>query len=191
MTTLKEIIDSIDFEDKKTQTEPDWERMANYFNIYDLYWSEDPKLTAYHVKVWLCTDTWVGWVAYFLEDDLVCLSTQSARKSDVHFKFVSKESHTKLRDYLLSLTQSDDAEEIELIDFNLEIPERYSIEYNSQILHRKAWYFDTKVNIKRTTFPYTEDNRDRYFHMVEIEHENGTIEEVSCSDLKFEYNSLS
>lgn len=39
MTTLKEIISSINFDDKRIQTSPDWEKLASNFGIYDLYWS--------------------------------------------------------------------------------------------------------------------------------------------------------
>lgn len=55
MTTLKEIISSINFDDKRIQTSPDWEKLASNFGIYDLYWSEDTRLKGYHVKTWLCT----------------------------------------------------------------------------------------------------------------------------------------
>ena len=103
MTTVREIINSINFDDKSIQTSPDCEKLSSQFGIYNLYWSEDTRLKAYHVKTWLCTDTWVGWVAYFLDSEFVCLSTQNARKSDTEFEFVSKEAHSKLRDYLFSL----------------------------------------------------------------------------------------
>jgi hypothetical protein len=187
MTTVREIINSINFDDKRIQTSPDWEKLSSQFGIYNLYWSEDTRLKAYHVKTWLCTDTWVGWVAYFLDSEFVCLSTQNARKSDTEFEFVSKEAHSKLRDYLFSLVD-DGSNEIDILDLDEEVSDKYTIAYNSQILHKTAWYLGEKVKIKKTIFPY--NDRDRYFHIVEIEYEDGVIEEVNCTYLKFEYNNL-
>ena len=188
MTTLKEIISSINFDDKRIQTSPDWEKLASNFGIYDLYWSEDTRLKGYHVKTWLCTDTWVGWVAYFLDNKFVCLSSQTARKSSTDFDFASNEAHSKLRDYLFSLTNNEEFK-VDILDLNIEVPERYSVSYNSQILHKTAWLKDEKVKITKTRYSYNTDN-DKHFHTVEIEHDNGLVEEVNCSDLEFEYNNL-
>lgn len=193
MKTLKEIISSINFDDKRIQTSPDWEKLASHFGIYDLCWSNDTRLKGYHVKTWLCTDTWVGWVAYFLEDEwkgpqFVCLSTQSARKSDIEFEFASNEAHSKVRDYLFSLTTNEDFKVV-LLDLDLEVSDRYSVSYNSQILHKSAWLNDEKVKVTKNNYSYNDD-KEKYFHTVEVTHDNGLIEEVDCSDLEFEYNNL-
>ncbi len=189
MITLKEIINSIDFEDKKIQTSPDWEDLAAYFNIYDLGWSNDERLKAYHIKTWLCTDSWVGWNAYFLDNEFVCVSSQNARKSDTEFDFISKEIGLKVYEYLLSLIRAENEPTIDILDLDAEIPERFKIEYNSQILHKSAWYVGQKVKIKRTSYPHGQDS-NKYFHTVEIEMPNESTIEVDCRELEFEYNNL-
>lgn len=184
---LKEVLNSINFEDKRIQTHPDWEELAQEFGI-DLYWSEDERLKAYHVKTWQCTDTWVGWEAYFLDKELVCISSQNARKSDKDFEFISKESFIKVRDYLLSLTLEDEDKNINILDLELEIPEKYVIEYSNQILHKTAWLDNNKVEIIKKRYSYEE--KDKYFHTVEIKTEDGNVREVDCRELLFDYNTL-
>jgi|GEM_PF-1756746 len=187
MITLEKIIESINFEDKRIQSDPNWGELANHFDIFDLGWSDDTRLKAYHVKTWLCTDSWVGWEAYFLDNEFVYLSSQNARKSDVDFEFVSKEAGIKVRDYLLSLTSNERENYIPILDLKQEFPEKYKIEYNSQILHRTAWFGAEKVKIKKTRYAY---DSVHYFHTVEIENEKGEVLEVDCRDLEFEYNTL-
>ncbi len=58
MTTIQDLINNINFDDKKIQTDPNWEDLSEVFNL-QLYYSDDTRLKAYHVKVWCCTDTWV------------------------------------------------------------------------------------------------------------------------------------
>ncbi len=188
MTTLRKIIEAINFEDTRIQTDPDWEGLSNNFNIFDLGWSDDVRLKAYLVKTWLCTDSWVGWVAYFLDGEFVCISSQNARKSDVDFEFTSKEAALQVRDYLLSLRDLEDMQTIYLIDLDTEVPEKYKIEYNSQILHRTAWNSTEKVKIVKTRYPY--EYKGNGFHIVEVEYSDGQRLEVDCRNLDFEYNNL-
>jgi len=182
---LKDILNSINFEDKRIQTNPDWEELAQEFGI-DLYWSEDSRLKAYHVKTWQCTDTWVGWEAYFLDKELICLSSQNARKSDKDFEFISRESYIKVKDYLLSLTV--DEKTINILDLEFNIPEKYTINYNDQILHKTAWLDGSKVEILKRKYSFNE--KEKYFHTVEIKTEDDNVKEVDCRELLFDYNTL-
>ncbi len=185
MTKLKEIINNINKQDKRIQTVPDWEELFSLFDING-YWSDDERLKGYCVKTWLCTDTWVGWIAYFLDDEFVFMTSQDTRKGDTDYEFTSKEVAEKVRTYLLSLNE-DEEQQFNVLNLELEVGDKYQIEYNSQILHKTAWLGDKKVNIERKQYAYS---TPQYFHTVMVRFEEETAFEVDCRELLFEYNNL-
>lgn len=184
MRTIRELISEINFEDKTIQTTPDWESLLYEFRIYDSFWSNDERLKGYYLKVWLCTDTWVGWIAYFLDGEFVYLSTQQARKSDVDIEFVSQESAEKVENYIRSLIKEESELKVSILDLDEQVAPFYKIEYNSQVLHKTALYYDNEVSIinKRKT--------DGDLHTVKILFSDGNTKDVDCRDLKFPYNTL-
>lgn len=190
MTTLRKLVSEIDFNNEKLKTYPSWESLSNQLNISDLYWSNDTRLTCYFIKLHYCTDTVVGTRAYFLDNELVCISTQAARKSSELFSFVSEEIAFKVRDYLLSLTEPNGFK-IDIIEgFDQEIPDTYNIYYNTQILHKTALLDGEPVEIIKTNFENEGFNSPNYFHSVLIRNENGEDKIVDCRILDFKYNSL-
>jgi hypothetical protein len=187
-TTLRKLISEIDFNNKKLKTIPSWNELASYFNIYDLYWSDDTRLKCYFVRRWYCTDKFVGLRAYSLDGNFIAYSYQYGRKSDEDFPFLSKEHKVKLRDYLFSLveTQEDINDDDIIDDMDKVIPSTFKFEYNSQILHEYGILNGEKVKIGKKYYKFEE--KDNYFHTVEIIKEDGTKIEVDCRDLDFEYN---
>lgn len=189
-TTLREIINNIDkSENSKQETYVSWESLSREFNIDNLNWSDDKRLKAYFFKKWYCTDSYVGNRAYFLDGELVALSSQIGRKCSEDFTFISKETSDKLRNYLLSLTGEDAyiLSYIEEEDFDIEIDDTFKIEYNSQILTKTALLDGEQVEILNTCYSYKE-YPDKHFHTVEIKKENGEVLEIDCRELDFEYN---
>jgi hypothetical protein len=69
------------------------------------------------VSKWLCTDTWVGSHAYFLDGVLVAAGFQPARKSYMRISFVSTEAATKLREFILSMVPNEELN-FDIIDQN-------------------------------------------------------------------------
>lgn len=184
-TTLRKLISEIN---KSNKTDPSWERLADIFNIYDLYWSDDPRLKCYFIKKWYCTDTYVGTTVYFLDNEFIGYSIQNARKSDENFKFVSKELAEKLRNYLQSLVETTyDYELMDENELDEEFSDTFKIEYNSQILHKEAFLNGELVQITKKIYPWN-DKRYRYHHTVEVKLPSGENIEVDCRDLDFEYN---
>jgi hypothetical protein len=182
-TTLRKLISEIN---ESNKTNPSWERLADIFNIYDLYWSDDPRLKCYFIRKWLCTDTYVGARVYFLDNKFICYSIQSARKSDEDFSFLSKELAEKLRNYLQSLVEIRYYYELmEEDELDKVISSTFKIQYNSQILHEEAFLNGELVQIIKTIYPW---NDKRYFHTVEVKLPSGENIEVDCRDLDFEYN---
>lgn len=184
MKTFRELISEINFEDRTIQTDPNWESILYEFNIYESFWSNDERLKGYYLKVWLCTDTWVGQIAYFLDGEFVYLSTQSARKSDIDIEFVSQESAKKIEKYLRSLIEQENEKTFTLLDLDEEVTPFYKIQYNTQILHKTALYDNDEVSI------VSKRNEHKDFHTVKILLTDGTSKEVDCRDLKFKYSTL-
>lgn len=176
---IKDIIQNIN---KEAFDVPAWEELAQLFEIYNLYWSEDKRLCNYVVKSWNCTDTWVGWYAYFLDDEFICFSTQNARKSSPSFKFISVDAKVKLKNYLQSLVEDNDRN-IEYINIDDEIESTYKLDYSNQLIsrfHKEAVYGNEKVIVIKV---------DRSGKDVMIKFENSITKIVNITDLSFHYNT--
>ena len=193
-TTLRQLVLGIDFNCKRTQSEVNWESIGSELGIVSLTWSEDTRLRAYWLKVWYCTDSWVGTRAYFLDGKLVAISTQSGRKSSELFKFTAGPIVAELIGYLKSLEETVEVYDT-ITDLDTVIPNMYRLQYNAQILHTTAMYGDIKVKIIRKRYPWSNDksngksNHD-YFHTVEIELKPGQRRTVHVNELAFEYCSV-
>lgn len=189
-TTFRELINNIDFSNKKLESSPDWENLSTIFNI-DLDWSDDTRLKSYFIRIHYCTDSYVGIKAYFLDNEFVALSTKYGRKYSEEFEFVSIDVAEKVKNYLLSLLVPDDyPTNVKIINYlDDTIPNTYKIEYNSQILHKTALYHGEYVDIIKTNFNDKGINSPDYFHSVIVKKGNDEIL-VNCGDLDFEYNTI-
>lgn len=190
MTTLRKLVSEIDFNNKQLETSPSFESLGNLFDFREYVWTEEERLRCFFINPHYCTDTWVGIRAYFLDEELICLSSQNAIKSDEDFEFVSNELAAKLKSYLITLLKEENDEIDILDDFDVEIPDTYGVEYNTQILHKTAILDGVEVDIIKSRYPYDKDDSFNYFHGVLIN--NGGKEViVDCRDLKFKYNNIS
>jgi hypothetical protein len=61
------------------------------------------RLKAYPIATWLCTDSVVGYYAYYFDGYFIAMSTQMGRKCDKNFIWISKEKALEVRDYILEL----------------------------------------------------------------------------------------
>jgi hypothetical protein len=189
-TTLRQLISQINFDDKSVQGTPNWETLANIFNIFDLYYSDDERLKCYFIKKWYCTDSYVGMRAYFLDGNLVAISSQIGRKMDEEFHFMSDEYAKIVKTYLQSLVEPiEDIKNYDIINENSldeEIPETFKIQYNTQILHKTALLNGERVEIIKSRYSW--DDKENYFHTIKIKKYDGTTIEIDCRELDFEYN---
>jgi hypothetical protein len=55
------------------------------------------------IAEWICTDTMVGYYAYFFDKEFVAISSQLTRKSYTYFVWVSKEKANEIQDYIIYL----------------------------------------------------------------------------------------
>jgi len=144
---LIDIANKID-KSKKNESQVDTMEFSSEFNQEFDYVDQD-RLKAYWIGNWYCTDSYVGYRMYFLDDEPVAVSTQTGRKGDEDFEWFSKELALKVRDYLISLMQKDKDElNIKLCDINDDIGESFKISFNYEILNPdKAIYNGESIEI--------------------------------------------
>lgn len=112
--TIKEAFLQLVRSDETEERFIDLKGIAQCFQLYD--WIEqdetNPRFRVYWLKTWYCTDTWVGYRAWFLDDELVAMTYQAGRKYDEEFSWVSKEAYDKSRKVIHELhsnmTNDDD-----------------------------------------------------------------------------------
>lgn len=182
---LIEIAKQID----KSKNNEDWidiGRVSEEFNLNIDFISQD-RLKAYWIGSWCCTDTCVGYKMYFLDDEPVCISIQTGRKSRENFKWFSNQHAIKVRDYLITLMFNKDLEDdFPLCDINEDFGDSYKIEFNANIVNsNRATYKNEPVTILERileTPNYGIDTR------LKIQLNNNEIIEVDITDLDFKYN---
>jgi hypothetical protein len=110
----------------------DWDDLCNManrgYNFYD-YTKFAASVKEYFVASWICTDTRVGFSLICLNDEVVALSWQNARKSGKHVEYISKEAYDKLEDFLMTCLDKDDQYTICDMDDDVQIPTGPGIEY--------------------------------------------------------------
>lgn len=182
---LIDLIDNIRKDDKNSVW-VDLEEIANWFDICAYNFKEEgaDRLKAYMLTSWLCTDTWVGTNVYFLDDQPVCITKQSARKSDVNFYWVSLETYHLVRQYICDMMQSVDAHPA-VIDLDEEMGEGYPITYSQQILGEDAIYQGQAVEIAKKYWSFEEVGD---WEKVNIAIPNQPIIKVGMNELLFPYH---
>lgn len=174
----------------KSSGNEDWidiPEIGREFNLEIYNHVEQDRLQAYWIGNWCCTDTWVGYKMYFLDDEPVGVSIQKARKSDEEFEWFSKELALKVRDYILSLmVEIDEKLTFSICDINEDIGEGFKIEFNDNIIHPdKAILNNEKVEIiervrKPNDYGIDRELRIRLF--------NGDERIVNIKELDFKFN---
>lgn len=153
------------------------------FDIYDYEYTKEAKRLSYNFPIkWYCTDSYVGMRIYYLDEEPVCVSYQSGRKSDESFKWLSKEAFEKTRDFLYSLIQREEL--FHLIDENEKVDdEGFSVFFYSQLLSKEGYVNGNKV--------YIVDKGDESITCSRalIRYENGEQEIVPVSTIKIKYFS--
>lgn len=177
---LKDIISNLDKSEQNEDKSVVWELedLGSEVGV-QLQWGthqdkDDYKLKCYWVANHYCTDTYVGYRAYFLEDEFVALSYQPARKSDEAYEWVSKEAFIKVRNYILSLQveESVDFPE-EFLDMEEDFGKGYPVQYTGQLLRKDVWLDNNMVRVKEERSFL---NGDYNFHQIIVQNGNKLIE---------------
>ena len=188
--TIRQLVEGIDLY-KQTGYEADLNKIAEEFDINYYFNDRTDRLKYYYTKAWLCTDTWVGERSYFLDGEFVMYSCQSARKAGEYFTFVSVETRAMVKEYIMSLiaVEEEAVDTTTYLNLDEEIPNRFQVGYNSQILNKVGWYKDKLVKIGNTRFPYKQGESDDYFYSVVIDLD-GNLIKVHVKELWFDYNTI-
>ena len=184
--TLKEIAEKID-KSKKNEEYVDLEKVAYEFEIYDhrIADVEQERLKAYWIGCWYCTDAWVGFRMYFLDDKPVAVSTQGGRKSDEEFEWFGADTVKTVREYILSLV-AEKPVNVVISDIDNDIGDGYGIGFNCEVLDwTKARYngepFEHIERIKETP-DYGIDTKNK------IRLPNGEEKIVDIREMTFAFN---
>lgn len=139
---------------------------------------DNPRLKCYWLANHICTDTWVGLRAYFLDDVFVCGSHQAARKSPEYLEWLNKESIHQVRDYILSLAAEEEYDnDPNLIDMNEEMGDGYKIQYTGQCLVTYVLYQGDIVEI------VNQDDSNTNFHAITIRNVEGELEDIDIREV--------
>lgn len=149
--------------------------------------AKDIQLKAYFLFKWYCTDSYVGYRGYFLNDELVAVSTQMGRKCSEVFEWVSTELYKKTKEYIRSLMDdNDDEPNLNILDLDEVIPDYgMQVDFSEQILGDKAYLVDTKELVKITKRNYGYDTNT--WKKVEIELSTGEKKVVDVTDVIIPY----
>lgn len=185
---LREIIENIDKSRDKLDGS-NWtnlENIAAEFDIYEYLNDENERLKSYSYAKWLCTDTHVGGMVYFLDDEPVAVSWQDARKSDEIFQWISKETHQKTYDHLLSLTTKV-LNKPDIVDLDEEMDNGFDVDYSGQLLTEEVILKETNEIVEVYKVYHSMDEIKKW-QTVDIKLTNGEIRNVHMNDVSVPYN---
>lgn len=175
----------------KSSTNEDWfdfGELCEQFDLYDEYVEEDEvkQFKIYWLKVWNCTDTWVGVSVLFLNDEPVAIREQQCQICDKHYSWLSKQAWKSTRKEVWEIIDNSKTEdEIELIDLDQEVDELFQLEYSGQPLEKIAFLDDEMVQyIGSADISYKESPQD-YFHLAEILCADGSLQKIDVRSLRF------
>jgi len=135
------LIDALLNVDKSERNSESWlysESLCNSLGLMCGYYGFDNDkfnnhFKGYYVYSHLCTDTTVGLIALYLDDELVGYSHQSARKHDTGYQFVSKEMCDKLISLIRSCEQNEHKDNNSYIDTEEEIDDYHKVSFSEQL----------------------------------------------------------
>lgn len=186
---LRELMEKVD-KSKVNETDGDLESFAQeLFNSppYD-GWSGAfcEQVKGYYIQKWLCTDTWVGLIAYFWNGEPLAVSWQSARKSTENFSFVSLDVAGRLKDFIRELTETNDPDPT-LADLDEDLGETYTVNWAGELLVSEGFHGGEKVKI----FPVGNTDYSKpsaTWKLVDVEFPNGDVLKVNVENLHIPYH---
>ena len=172
---------------EKNESYVDTDQFSSEFN-YEFDWIKQDRLKAYWIGNWYCTDSYVGYRMYFLDDGPVAISSQMGRKCNENFEWFSKELAWKVREYLISIMPKVEEDELNITigNINEEVGNGYKIHYNTQILNPKNAMLNGELveileRIKDTPDYGIDKN-------LKVKLSNGEIKIINIEDLDFKYH---
>lgn len=178
------IKDAINSVSKTDGQNVDISRMSEEFNINNYEYVEQERLKHYFLSTWYCTDQAVGMRVYFFDDKPVAVSTQTGRKSEENFYWVSNEAYMEVFNYVLSFVKQT-APKANILDMDEDIGEGFKIQFCCQRFRHQTNAMLGNIPVKiigdAEDVKYTRINQ----HVV-VEHD-GKQETVDINSLTFPF----
>lgn len=130
------------------------DRLFDIDLVYTCAWYADDRkehrerLKGYWLNRWYCTDTHVGVMAYFLDDELVMIATQTSRGACTVLEFISTDAHGRVKDFVEHF-RTFDIEEPMLLDLSEKIDPVVVFPYADNCLHKFGYYKGERVAVNR------------------------------------------
>lgn len=191
--TLREIITSVD----RSEGNSDWvsieDMMQDMSNNYYGYPSqENTRITSYFFSKWYCTDTYVGWRVYFLDEKPVAISHQSGRKCDENFSWMSKEAFDETLSYIKTLYDDENLSPnlVTEEDLDKEWNIGFKVSYGDQLLTQDVLVESTgeKVLVVQKWSSRTGLNEIDKWKEVEVRFSNGEEKILKLDDILVPYS---
>lgn len=184
---LSEAIQRVD-RSERNHSYADAEKFSQEFGFH-LNWNAkfEERVHGYWLWRWQCTDTWVGYRVYFMDNEPVAVSWQPARKSSEEIEWVSKEAYNKVRDFMLELLAEDLHAQPKFAKLDEVLPELgYNVTYGSQLHFYEGKLADgTPVSVVNV-YGKRYEPPSEHWSTVDVKLPDGTVrEKVPLSEIYF------
>lgn len=155
--------------------------------LYDIpHDFEQTRLASYWIGEWMCTDTVVGYKAYFLDNEFVAFSKQVGRKCDEEFEWASNEKAVEVKKYLISLMEEPSVEfSGVLLDMSAEVGDGYGIDFNGNLWGHKVAFLESGEKVEIIERIKNVEYIDTH---LKVRGEDGTETIVDITKLVFPFN---
>lgn len=114
------------------------------------------RLKGYWINKWNCTDTHVGEMAYFLDDELVFTCEQTARGCMAKIYFVDQNTYNKVKVFMDYFRIPPELGEPDFIG-DQETDETQTRQYADSCLHRRGVYQNREVELAHIPYDIREE----------------------------------
>ena len=184
---IKEILKNVD-KSNSNQDYIDLNDISNELNMnIELPYvnRQDCQIKCYWVACHLCTDTFVGLRVYFLNDEQIAISYQSARKSDENFEWINQNAVEITKKYLMSLAIEDDNyDSISFVDMDEDLSSGYTVSFASELLDENVQYNNKNYKVVRRGDGFLSDT-------IFIQHLDEEIIEVNLKSVTIPWRKSS
>jgi hypothetical protein len=156
----------------------DYEELCQMFEInsYCGWWpnGSETRIHGYHLTKWYCTDTYVGTVVWFLDDEPFAVSHQPFRKSDATYWFINQEQVDRVHKFMLSIQEPTEPK-CDILDPETVMEDFFTVEYTSQLLVYEGTHKGRHCKIVSRR-----EAKDLYgiSRTMPVTYEDGTTEEI-------------
>lgn len=183
---LKEVIEKINISENDDQW-IDFDTIGedlgfNHIDLENIDILKNEKIRSVYITESMCTDTIVGFEAFFLGEEFICLTNQTARKSSKDVVgWASKELADKTKAYITSLIPKDMKElDIEELDMNEEIGDGFFVGSTAELIHAQFLYNGHMVDLVKRVRKNEDGSTNREDIVI---NDQGTEKTISVKDI--------